>query len=295
MAPTPARTRTAYYDEAAFGPDQQEDLAAHFAEHGYAILRGALNEPTVHRLELDCERLQRQLEAGELSERHGTSVLVDDAADGATPAGFANYVTCITEVVPSVREASMQPVVVDLVARLLGQPGWLMESMRSGVLYQDARPGPESRYTRIGWHTDWQSGPHLPIWPSVAFTIHIDQTSPANGFLRVVPGSHRWQTPAPYRNVNRSPVPEGSRPSGGHTDQPAPIEMPLGFERVRGELAIYCERGDILFHDAYLWHSAARATDDASRRRHIRGSWYTGQPLDPDDDATEAFVKNAAR
>jgi ectoine hydroxylase-related dioxygenase (phytanoyl-CoA dioxygenase family) len=71
--------------------------------------------------------------------------------------------------------------------------------------------------------------------------------------------------------------------------------MPLGFERVRGELAIYCERGDILFHDAYLWHSAARATDDASRRRHIRGSWYTGQPLDPDDDATEAFVKNAAR
>jgi ectoine hydroxylase-related dioxygenase (phytanoyl-CoA dioxygenase family) len=189
----------------------------------------------------------------------------------------------------------MHPVVVEAVGRLLGEPGWLLESMRFGVVYQDARPGRESGYTRIGWHSDWQSGPHLPVWPSVAFTIHIDETSPANGFLRVVPGSHRWQTPAPYRNANDADVPEGSQPAAGHTDEPAPFEMPLGFERIPGEIAIYCERGDILLHDAYLWHSAARATDDATRRRHVRGSWYSGQPLDPEDGASEAFVKNAAR
>jgi hypothetical protein len=71
------------------------------------------------------------------------------------------------------------------------------------------RPGPGSGYSRIGWHSDFQSGPHLPIWPSVAFTIHLDATSPANGLLRVVPGSHRGGT----------------------------ATMPPGFGKVVGELA----------------------------------------------------------
>jgi ectoine hydroxylase-related dioxygenase (phytanoyl-CoA dioxygenase family) len=61
---------------------------------------------------------------------------------------------------------------------------------------------------------------------------------------------------------------------------------------VPGEIALYCERGDLLFHDAYLWHSAARATDDDTRRRHIRGGWFSG---DPAAATVEDFVKNAAR
>ena len=88
------------------------------------------------------------------------------------------------------------------------------------------------------------------MWPAVAFTIHFDPTSPANGFLRVLPGSHL-----------------------GGTDG-----IPLGFERVPGEIAVYQERGDVLFHHADLWHSAARGTADGSGavRRHLRGSWTVG-------------------
>jgi len=161
-------------------------------------------------------------------------------------------------------------------------------------VYQDARPGRESSYTRIGWHSDWQSGPNLDIWPSVAYTFHVDGTSPANGFLRVVPGSHLWATPAPFRNANDAVVPEGSEECAGHTEVPPPFEMPLGFEKVPGEIAVYCERGDIIFHDAYLWHSAARGTDDETRRRHVRGGWYSGGGA-LETEHLEDFVKNAAR
>ena len=59
---------------------------------------------------------------------------------------------------------------------------------RFGVVYQDARPGRESGYARIGWHSDWQSGPNLDIWPSVAFTIHVDGTSPALACLAALVG-----------------------------------------------------------------------------------------------------------
>ena len=106
------------------------------------------------------------------------------------------------------------------------------------------------------------------MWPGVAFTIHLDPTSPANGFLRVLPG----QPPRQHR---------------GH---------PAGFERVPGEIAVYQERGDVLFHHADLWHAAARGTADgpAAVRRHLRGSWHGGARLDV-GHGTDDFVKNARR
>jgi ectoine hydroxylase-related dioxygenase (phytanoyl-CoA dioxygenase family) len=68
--------------------------------------------------------------------------------------------------------------------------------------------------------------------------------------------------------------------------------MALGFEKIPGEIALYTEPGDVLLHDCYLWHSAARATADDTVRRHVRGGYYVG---DKDGDgAKEVFVKNAA-
>lgn len=275
----------------SFTADQLDELVEFYEEHGYAVLRDLWSEDELTALERDCEGAQRRLVEGDLPERYGTTVLVDDAVETR----FANYVTHATELLPSVLSAANHPALQAFVQRWLGEERWLLEHNRFGVVYQDCRPGRESSYTRIGWHSDWQSGPHLAMWPSVAFTVHLDGTSPANGFLRVVPGSHRWATPAPYRNANGSPVPEGSTPAAGYTDEPPPCDMPLGFDFVEGEVALYCRRGDLLLHDAYLWHSAARATDDGTKRRHIRGGWYSGSPLDPDAEATEAFVKNAAR
>lgn len=85
--------------------------------------------------------------------------------------------------------------------------------------------------------------PSKDIWPSTAFTFHVDGTSPANGFLRVVPGSHLWATPAPYRNINGVEVPSTARATGGRTATAPPFPMPLGFEKIRGEVAVYAERG----------------------------------------------------
>jgi ectoine hydroxylase-related dioxygenase (phytanoyl-CoA dioxygenase family) len=274
-----------------FTSDQVDDFDAFFREYGFATLRGVVSEADLARLEDECREAQAGVVDGRLPERYGTARFLDE--EGAEKLKkFANYVQFITEVSPATRETILAPEIACAMNRILGPDCWLLEHRRSGIVYQDARPGRESGYTRIGWHSDWQSAPGQAIWPSAAFTLHIDATSPANGFLRVVPGSHRWATPAPYENVNGAVVPEGAAPAGGHTDELPPYRMPLGFEKVPGEIALYLERGDVLFHDAYLWHSAARATDDATLRRHVRGGWYTGQVS---DEGIEEFVKNAAR
>ena len=238
-----------------------------FAEHGFAILRGLYTEEQLQELEIELERQQHRLLAGELPPECGTVILDDPDAviDGEV---FAHYVCHLTEVSEIARAAVVHPAIVEVMTRLLGPDRWLLEDDRFGVVYQDARPGEQSGYSRIGWHSDHQSGPTLDVWPSVAFTIHVDGTSPQNGFLRVLPGSHL-----------------------GGTD-----DMPLGFEHVPGEIALYCERGDVLLHHSALWHSAARATDDgdAAIRRHVRGGWYGGARLEP-DHGLDDFVKNARR
>jgi ectoine hydroxylase-related dioxygenase (phytanoyl-CoA dioxygenase family) len=262
----PARSTLAR-EVGVFPAPDFEGLQPFFAEHGFAIMRGLYTEDQLLALERELEHQQDRLLTGELPEVCGTVILDDpDAVIDGEP--FAHYVCHVTEVSPITRAATYHPALVDIAARLLGPQAWLLEDDRFGVVYQDARPGEQSGYSRIGWHSDAQSGPNLHVWPSVAFTIHIDATSPRNGFLRIVPGSHL-----------------------GGTD-----EMPLGFEHVPGEMAVYCERGDVLLHHSDLWHSAARATDDGEGaiRRHVRGGWYGGERLAP-NHGVDDFVKNARR
>jgi ectoine hydroxylase-related dioxygenase (phytanoyl-CoA dioxygenase family) len=250
-----------------FRPSEVDQLVVFFSDQGYATLRGAIDHRLLLKAEEELVRSQRQLAAGQLDARHGTVVLDDpDATVGGRP--FVHYVCFATWASPAADALVHHPALVEVVRRLLGTDAWLLDYEQFGVVYQDARPGPTSGYSRIGWHTDHQSGPHLDIWPGMAFTVHFDPTSPANGFLRVLPCSHRSGT-------------EG---------------IPLGFERVPGEIALYQERGDVLFHHADLWHAAARATadDQLAIRRHLRGSWHAGTKLKV-GHGTDDFVKNALR
>jgi hypothetical protein len=282
-------------DPGVFSPERQAELVSHYRSYGFVVIRDLFSPGLMDRMETECVAAQRQVIDGELPDRYGSTVFLDETFLAGDPSAerFANYVEYVNELSPAVTEAANDPFLVDVIKELIGPDCWLNDASRAGVVYQDSRPGKESGYTRIGWHSDWQAAPNLEIWPATAFTFHLDGTSPANGFLRVVPGSHRWATPAPYRNINGVPVPQDARPTGGYTDSPPPFAMPLGFEKIRGEIPVYTERGDIILHDAYLWHSAARATDDVATRRHVRGGYLTGDP--EGDGKREVFVKNAAR
>ena len=250
-----------------FGPDDVDELVRFFGANGYATLRGAIAEDELAAAEAELVEAQERLVEGALDARHATDILdAPDAVVDGRP--FAHYVVFATRASALADDLVHLPTLVEVNRRLLGPDAWLLDYEQFGIVYQDARPGPGSAYSRIGWHTDHQSGPHLDVWPAVAFTVHFDPTSPANGFLRVLPGSHR-----------------------GGTDG-----IPPGFERVPGEIAVYQERGDVLLHHADLWHAAARATDDGpgAVRRHLRGSWHGGTRL-PVGHGTDDFVKNARR
>jgi len=245
-------------------------LADAFRRDGYVVVEGAVGPDELLAIESSMVALQAGLVDGSLDRRrHGGDVYT--AAHPGDAATHPHYVLDVGRLSPEVEAVLHDPALVALVGDCLGVEPWEFgpEHGRDfGVVYQDARPGDGTAYSRIGWHTDHQAYPTSDFHPSVAVTVHLDATSPANGFLRVLPGSHLGGTAG----------------------------MPPAFERVPGEVAVYCEAGDILLHHSDLWHAAARATEDppGGVRRHLRGSWFAGRRPAP-GEPIEPFNKNAAR
>lgn len=242
-----------------------------FCRDGYTVVSGLFSESELDALDNAMAALQDGVETGAIDRARYAGDYLTSAAPGET-LPFVNYVKDVTTLSSEAAAAFTHPVLVELIRRGLDADDvWQFgeeHGSRFGVVYQDSRPGQESGYTRIGWHSDHQAFPNSDFFPSVALTLHLDATSPANGFLRVVPRSHLWATDG----------------------------MPLGFEKIAGEVAVYCDRGDVILHHCDLWHSAARATEDppGGIRRHLRGSWNAGRRPAPGEEI-EAFNKNAAR
>ncbi|NCF45668.1 MAG: phytanoyl-CoA dioxygenase [Proteobacteria bacterium] len=257
--------------EAEFSPQDLDGAIGAFNEAGFVILKGAVPSADLDTIEAELAAAQDRLIEGKLDDRYGTELL-DEPGVTFEGEAFRHYVINCTELSAKALSVAQSPLLKAFANKLYDtDDAWLNDYARFGVVYQDARTDEGSKYSRIGWHADFNSDENSAAWPGFAFTIHIDPTSPANGFLRVVPGSHKIDT---------------------HKDDIGS----WAFDHVQGEVPVFAERGDIILHDYRLWHAAARGTADglSGRRRHVRGSWYAGERYDKDHGIGE-FYKNAAR
>ena len=235
------------------------------------VIQNAVPSAELDKIEEELGTAQNKLINGQLDERYGTELLDEP---GATFEGepFRHYVINCTELSATALSVAKSPLLKTFASEVFNHSDcWLNDYARFGVVYQDSRTDEGSKYSRIGWHADYNSDEGSKAWPGFAFTIHIDPTSAANGFLRVVPGSHKIEI---------------------HKDEIGS----WAFDHVQGEVPVFADRGDIILHDYRLWHAAARGTADglSGRRRHVRGSWYAGERYAP-DHGIGTFYKNASR
>lgn len=247
-----------------FGRDELDNYDAFFRTNGFGVLRGVFTAAEFDAFVAAAERMHASFERGELPD----DFVLADASARSTIDGqrVAHYLARVTDYAPEIKALAQHDTIAAAVRRAIGPNAWAGDYFGDGFVFVHARPTRDSNYSRLGWHCDWQSQPDSFLFPCVTVTIHIDGTSPANGFLRLLPGSH-------LRGVK-------------HT--------PSGFGKQPGEVAFYAEPGDVLIHSHLVWHSAARGTDDGPGgiRRHVRGGWYAGRRFDPDKD-TNVFIKAA--
>ena len=116
------------------------------------------------------------------------------------------------------------------------------------------------------WHEDgrfWNDPVSYTPQPIQSFLmVYLSDTTPENGCLRVIPGSH----------LKRHPLHDQASPR--HTAELATYADPddVGFQRAEGEIDVPVRAGDVVMGYASLFHAAHANRSD--ERRTVLTMWY---------------------
>lgn len=148
-----------------------------------------------------------------------------------------------------------------LIEFLKPYPGRVGENEKDGLVINNYVNHPNSKFTKMGWHTDsprdlfhWQK-----IMPMLNVGIHIDQCLFENGGLRVIPGTH---------TQNLFKLLFGKKYFIDNNDD----DREIGFD---------IQAGDLTVHDGRLWHRVKQSPllGEASRRRVMYIPMVTGKVI----------------
>ena len=140
-----------------------------------------------------------------------------------------------------------------------------------------------------GYETPWhQDGHYWPIRPLATCTVWvaIEESSSANGCLRVIPGSHRAKVLHDHLHEDRTDLTLNQRMAPGTFDESTAVEVEL-------------QPGEMSLHDVYMIHGARANTSDRRRTgvalRYMPATSVFDRSLRPVDGKSGVPVNFARR
>ncbi len=159
-------------------PESQADQVAFFKKHGFLILRQVFNaeelaemDAEIQRIARDHEKLPKVREGFDLEPKQ-------DAKRGALA---FRKIGGITDLSDAFHQAMKQPRILDMLHAIMGPT---IQLWRDVVMMKPARVGREKP-----WHQDSSYWPWEPMSLVSAMTA-LDDASPENGCLQVIPDTH---------------------------------------------------------------------------------------------------------
>ena len=174
-------------------------------------------------------------------------------------------------------DLAMHPDLLDLVEQAIG-PDVILWGCH--VFCKPAQEGYETP-----WHQD---GHYWPIRPLANCTVWValEPSTPENGCLRVIPGSHAAKQLHPHLHEDRTDLTLNQRMADGSFDENDAVDLEL-------------QPGQMSMHDIYMIHGA-QANRSGVRRtgvalRYMPGSSLFDRSLKPSDGQTGVPVSFATR
>ena len=161
-----------------------------------------------------------------------------------THSEFADYCPALLAYDTWFLTVARRPEILDMVTQVIGEDVALWNS---SFFAKPARIG-----TRTPWHQDGEYWPIRPL-ATCSVWIAIDASTPENGCLRVIPGSHRAKELAPH-DINDDPENALSREL-----------RESAFDESTAQ-DIVLEPGQVSLHDVYLYHGSEPNRSDNPRR-----------------------------
>ena len=236
-----------------------EAFVAHYAEHGFALLAGALTAEEVAAVNADALRLCRG-DYGDIGYGWGGEEPVEPAAELSDEEVLRRYL-CIHyphKVSPPALEALRVPRVVDALVAVIGPNVKAMQSML--FVKSEGKPGQ-------AWHQDEYFIPTRDR-SLTAVWIALDDATVENGCLWVLPGSHRRGVIYPEREQDDPRFDCSSEAYDfPYTDeQSVPVEIPAGTA---------------LVFNGYLLHRSLENSGEHGYRRALANHYMSAESLLP--------------
>ena len=159
---------------------------------------------------------------------------------------------------------------------LAGDGARLGTEEKDGMVFNHYINGPESKFTKMGWHTDglrdiFYGG---KLNPMLNVGIHLSTLKPENGGLKIIPGTHKQSI---YQMLFRK-------------------KYFLDNKADPDEVSIIPEAGDLTIHDGRLWHRVAKSSvrGEESRRRVIYIPIIAGKYAPKNENSPTVFYQRFA-
>jgi hypothetical protein len=241
-------TIAADYPRFTLGAELSTEQSAFFHQHGFLHFRGFIDAAKVQELIQASLQVQKQWVADKVEKVFGVPIKYGKDLDGRPIVqrfAFANlHSPVLSGFLDDPRFASLLPLIGAADARI-------GRDEKDGMVINHYVHGPDSAYSRLGWHTDGLRDIFLGtrLNPLLNVGVHLSTLGAEHGGLRIIPGTH---TQGLRQMLFRK------RYFMDHDTDPE-------------ELAIIPTAGDLTVHDGRLWHRVAQSqvSGEASRRRVI--------------------------
>jgi ectoine hydroxylase-related dioxygenase (phytanoyl-CoA dioxygenase family) len=223
-------------------PEQKE----FFHKNGFIHFKNFVSKDVVTKMIQESERIQDDWIKEDRKLVNGTPIKYGKDVDGKT---IVQRFAFLNQFGKIFQEFLGEPRLKALFELNGAADSRLGENEKDGLVFNHYVNTTDSNYSQLAWHTDVLRDIFYgnKVMPMLNLGLHLDTSTPANGGLRLLPGTHnKGVFTLLFRKVYY-----------------------LNYKADKDEVGLSVEPGDLTVHDGRLWHRVAQSpfVGEKSRRR----------------------------
>jgi ectoine hydroxylase-related dioxygenase (phytanoyl-CoA dioxygenase family) len=236
-----------------------------FNKYGFLHFKNFIPGATVDLILRESERIQEQWIKEEIKIVNGVPIKYGVDVNGKKIVQRFAFINQFSAVLNDLVKDERLKALFELIGATDCRIG---EDEKDGLVFNHYVNTSESNFTQLGWHTDALRDIFYgnKIMPMLNVGIHLDRSSPSNGGLRLLPGTHNKGIGT---LLFKKPYFISNKPD-------------------KREIGLSVEPGDLTVHDGRLWHRVAQSPNigEKSRRRVMYVPIITGK-FEPKSDQSK--------
>ncbi len=256
------------YRKFHLGDKLTEEQVAFFNKYGFLHFTDVLPKEEVKAIIESYYEAQKKLIADGTTEINGVPLFMGGDIDGSKMIHrfpfFSLHSKPMHEFITSGKLKPLLGLIGDYKVRIA-------EDEKDGVVFNHYVNTPHSKFKQMGWHTDsirdlFYDGKVLPM---LNIGVYLDDSSEANGGLRILPGTHTQKL---FQLLFKK-------------------AYFLNGKADKNEALVTAKAGDVVVHHGHLWHRVGQSpfTGEKSRRRVMYIPAICGKFIPKNKESKKAF------